>query len=268
MKKYTILSLLILGLFASCTLGSISDEDNINLIIADYQDILIAGFSFSIEDDTKSEINTFFWYRERAEDGTSFLTEITMDGDSAFAEISIELDGYLNIAYLTDSLDTAYLSKPFIDTLIRYAVFKKDTNRNYHGGWRLDELTCGAIYAQPTDSANLNIDSIHIYADNIIDTVIIDIDDFFSRDDIMELPVSADITIDIYSANTDNIFFIHSNMKRSRAYINNGIYSSTWTVPDKSGIYRCIVDGMHFNALNDDGAEYDCCAWIFPYRAI
>lgn len=267
--KRIILLLTVIGLISSCTLGSLSDEENINQLIAGFENVLIAGFSFSQTDSViKGPINTLGWYRERAQDGTSFTTEITIDNDYAFVEIHVLLDGSLNIKYLTDSLDTAYLFKEFEDTLIRYAEFRKDTSRNYFGGWRLDNITCGHIDAELSDSALLSIDSVRLYADDIIDTVISNIEALFPRGDIIELPGGQTINIDVYVPNTDNVFYVHSDGKRARFAVSDSIYTGSWTVPLKGGYYRCIIDGMHYGTILNDSTPYDCSAWFLPYKSI
>lgn len=268
MKRLIIL-FIAAALISSCTLGSLSDEENINQLISGFEEILVAGFSFSQADTVlKGSINTIGWYRERAQDGTSFTTEVTIDNDYAFVEINVLLDGSMNIAYLTDSLDTAYIFKEFTDTLIRYAEFRKDTNRNYFGGWRLDNITCGHVDAIQTDSANLIIDSVRIYSDDIIDTVIDDMDEFFSRGDIIELPAGQIINLDVYVPNTDNIFYVHSDEKRARFTVSDSIYTGSWTIPVKNGFYRCVIDGMHRGTIMDDSIPYDCAAWFIPFKSI
>lgn len=251
----------------SCSIGSADDEENIALIISESEDLLITGFSFTEEDvDSKAEINPLVWYRGRT-GNINFTTDIEIIDDSAYVSIDVEHNGILHIAYLSDSLDTLWAEKDFTGDLIRYAIFKKDTNRNYHGGWRLCKLTCGHIDGDYPDSTGMIIDSVRIYADDIIDTMITDIEYFFAKEDIISLPFGEFISIDVYSPSIDNVYFIHSNIRRGKLSVDGDHYTGGWRIPTKEGVYRCVIDGLTPGTLLDDTEPYNSVDWFIPYRA-
>ena len=267
MKKLLILTIVLAMMAVSCSIGSANDEENIALIISEFENMLITGFSFTEEEtDSKAAINTLGWYRERT-GNINFNADIEVIDDSAYVSIDVEHNGVIHIAYLGDSLDTLWAEKDFTANLLRYAIFKKDTNRNYHGGWRLYKLTCGHIDADYPDSTGLIIDSVRIYADDIIDTMITDIEFFFEREDLISLPMGELISIDVYSPSVDNVYFIHSNIRRGRFTVDGDHYTGEWRVPVKEGIYRCVIDGLTPGTLLDDTEPYNSVDWFIPYRA-
>ncbi|MCK4523692.1 hypothetical protein KAU15_02090, partial [candidate division WOR-3 bacterium] len=126
MKKLLILTIVLAMMAVSCSIGSANDEENIALIISEFENMLITGFSFTEEEtDSKAAINTLGWYRERT-GNINFNADIEVIDDSAYVSIDVEHNGVIHIAYLGDSLDTLWAEKDFTANLLRYAIFKKD----------------------------------------------------------------------------------------------------------------------------------------------
>lgn len=264
MRKPLFAILILVILIASCSLAKNTDEENITMIINANAGLLLASHETGEPvTENKAEINTLIWYRE-SQDSTTYEYNITVSGDTAEVEIIVSFKGIFNQMYVNDSLDTVWLWKPFTDTMIRYARLMKDTVKDYYGGWRFRELT-GAVTG--TGGTQVSIDSVRLYKENIIDTVISDIYSYFSRDDIITLPAGESVELSIFTDETLSTFFVHSNLRRAK-FINNGAYfAGTWNVPITAGLYRCIFDGIETAVFNDDSTEYSSLSWIIPYRA-
>ncbi len=266
MKKIFFIILILSLMLTYCSMGN-DDQEDIELLINEYSDLLLAGYSSGEETETtKGEINTILWYRTGL-DSVTFNADITFDGDTAIAEITVSLPGVLNLVYteydsITDSTDTLIFEKNFTDTLIRYARFIKDTVKDYHNGWRLDMVTSGEI-ASNTDG--LVIDSVRFYIEGKMDTVISDIFGYFKRSNTMEFEPGEEVELTVYTPNTDNIFYVHSYMKRALFNVGDGVYTGTWNAASEPGLYRCTFDGMPNGLLTDDTVEYDNVAWFIPY---
>jgi len=268
MKRTGLLLLILVFVMSSCGLAQNSDEENLDDLILEYQNLLMSAYETGEEetDDAKIEIVPKFWYREKSStDSVSYDVQLSIEGDSALAEIYGRFPGVMNIYYVNDSLDTVVCEKDFIDTIVRFATFKKDTLKEVHGGWRIDKITGAKIYTE--SPAMMHIDSVWLYKTNIIDTVIRDIHSYFAKDDYITLPKGEIIEITIFSPDTTGFFFIHSLLKRSRFTYTNGVYTGNFRVPLTTGVHRVAFDGMTEETLLETDSCYSAYGWMLPYKS-
>ena len=267
MKNFGLMLLIFAFVLSSCGLAQNSDEENIDDLILEFEDMLLSTYETGEEDDAeKTEIMPFLWYREKSgTDSVTYDIQIDVVGDSALAEIRGVFPGILNLYYRNDSLDTVILEKEFIDTLVRFVTFTKDTLKECHGGWRVNLITGAEIFTE--NPAKMSIDSVKLFKEGVIDTLLTDIGAYFARNDLITLPSGELIDITIYSPDTTGFFFIHSFLRRSGFNYSNGIYIGTFKVPYVSGTYRVAFDGITEGTLLDTDTPYSTYAWIFPYKS-
>lgn len=264
MKKVLAAVLVLIFIAGACSLAKNTDEENITMIINANASLLLSGHETGEPvSDSKTDITTLMWYREKG-DSLTYDYNITVNGDTAVAEITVGFPGIFNQMYLNDSLDTIWIEKEFTDTLVRYARFLKDTVRDYFGGWRFCDLTDAVV---KTSGTPVSIDSVKLYSDGIIDTVIDDIYGYFCRDDILVLPAGSSIQLSVYPEDTSTTFFVHSNLRRAKFTNNGAFFTGTWNVPMTAGNYRCIFDGITTETFNSDSTEYSSMSWVIPYKA-
>ncbi|MEJ5307674.1 MAG: hypothetical protein WHT27_05200 [candidate division WOR-3 bacterium] len=264
MKKF-FLFLLMIMLFLSCALNKKSDEASIDDLIYSLQDIIFLTYDADEETtEVKTQIEPFLWYRTKSEDDSiSYDIDIDVIGDSAYATVKIIFPGDMNLWYISDS-DTVHIAKPYIDTIVKYCFFKKDTTLDYHNGWRLVKMTDTYIYTK--NPSDIKIDSIKIFADGIIDTMIKMDTSYFGKNEIISLPSGTLIQLSVFSTDTTSRFFVHSYLKRKEmVYSSENLYTQTFRVPFIKKTYRMLIDGFTKQTLEDDSVGYSTYGIIFPY---
>ncbi len=264
MKKIFLFILFVL-LVLSCSLNKKSEETNINELIYSLQDILFETYDADQETtQVKTTIDPFLWYRTKSSGDTiKYDVGIDVVGDSAYATIKIIFPGDLNLWYIADS-DTVHIEKPYIDTFIKYCFFKKDTTLDYHNGWRLVKIT--NTFVKTKNPSDVNIDSIKIFADGVIDTVIKMDTSYFAKNDIVKIPSGTVVEITLFSPDTTSRFFAHTSLKRKEIiYSSENIFTQNLRVPYIKKNYRLLIDGFTKGSLGDDSCDYSTFGIILPY---
>lgn len=263
MRKLAYPFIIAVLIISGCAFSANNDEQNINGVIESFSELTLSAYESGEETDyAKESISTLLWYRSRDEEQSADYTlEIDVEGDSAFVEISGVFPGVMNLFSLDSIGDTIHTEKDFSDSLKRYAVLKKDTLKEYHGGWRLEKITDGCLY---TSSGEVKIDSVRIKG-STLDTLITDVFGFFARDGIIKFGAGEEVTTTLYTSDSSSVFFVHSNMKRGRLTGSDGVLSRTWTAPLAYGRYRLAFDGMTYETLYDDSIPYSAKVWVLPY---
>ncbi|MDD3804389.1 MAG: hypothetical protein PHW02_08415 [bacterium] len=267
MKGFFAILLILSFVFSSCGLAKNSDEENINDLILELRDVLMSTYETGEEnEDVKSSITPLFWYRDVSQsDSIDYKIRIDVEGDSAHALITGIFPGVLNLYYVNDSLDTALCQKNFVDTLTRSVVFSRDTLKEYHGGWRVAKITGAEISTENPPA--MSIDSVKLFKEGVIDTVITGIDLYFPRNEIISLPSGESIEVTLYSPDTTGFFYIHSAFRRSKLSRGETFYFGTYRVPLIAGTYRVAFDGISEYSLLETDSVYSAYGWMLPYKS-
>jgi len=263
MNKLTAFIIAAVLFLTGCAFSADNDEQNINDVISTFSTLTLGVYETGEESDaSKDAILPLAWYRSKNTDEASEYTisaEIT--GDSAFVEITGSFSGIMNVFYADSIGDTIHLEKTFTDSLTRFAVLKKDTLKEYHGGWRLIKVTDGYLF---TSSPLVSIDSLKL-AGTSIDTVITDVFEFFDKDELLSVSPGEQVEITLFSQDTTSLFFAHSDLRRGRLTGGEGVYTKIWTAPLTTGRYRLVLDGITVSTIYDDIEDYNAIAWVIPY---
>lgn len=265
MKKL-LFFLVILSLLLSCSLNKQSDEASIDDLIYSLKDFLLVTYDQQEETTyTKSYIEPLLWYRSPStSDSLRYTVDINLLKDSAFATIKIILPGNMNIWYKDSINDTVNIVKEYVDTLLRYAFFKRDTVKDFHNGWRLVKITNTYLYTK--NPPEVKIDSIKLYAQNIIDTIIRMDTIYYEKDKILSIPSGTYINITLFSTDSTSRFFVHTGLRRIElSSSSQNIFSVDLRSPLIQKRYRLVIDGFTQGSLNDDSLPYSSRGLVLPY---
>lgn len=221
----------------------------------------------------KGDDRYVFWWRQ-PNDFTRNIT-IGIKNDSAFVSYVVEAEGIFNLL-VADTMPPDTIinhQKDLQDYLLRYAIFKRDTNFSQYRGWKLEKITGAEI---TSDTNTVQIDSIRIQCNSYADTVLSDPHAFFHRDSILTFSPGEAVTLTLYT--TDSVHaFLHARGKPGGVgllrwwrwkfnEISPGVWTGTWYTPLHRAIRPVIFDILHKNTLDDNTYPYDSNVWIFPYR--
>ncbi|GEM_PF-2502809 len=265
MKKL-LFFLVILSLLLSCSLNKQSDEASIDNIIYSLKNSLLVIYDQE-EESTKSKsyIEPFLWYRAPSmTDSLTYTVDVNVSKDSAFATIKIILPGNMNIWYMDSTNDTVKIVKEYVDTLLRYCFFKKDTVKDFHNGWRLVKITDTYFYTK--NPPEVKIDSIKLYAQNIIDTIIKMDTIYYEKNRILSIPSGTYLNITLFSTDSTSRFFVHTGLRRVELSLNSqNNFSVDLRMPLIKKRYKLVIDGFTEGSLNDDSLPYSSRGLILPY---
>jgi len=280
MKKYLLIVVSLLVIFAGCSKTSSSQEIT-DIITSDFSDWFgTAPYAGEEGGDTLASSGTkdykwVFWYRE---DTLNAPPEISVDvvGDSAYVTWTRNIDGIFH-RFPTDTfppLDSLQdIPKHLQDTITRYGVFMKDGDPNRHHGWRLKKLT-GALIDSPNHT--VSIDSVKITTNT--DTVVItDPLAFLDTTNVLTLSCDDSVNVTVYVDPSKSVLvFLHSRSRRNERphrwmfrLESPGVFTGWWKAPEMMGRHLAAVDVIEYNTIfSDDGTTYpyDSEAWIIPFR--
>ena len=262
-----------------------TDEEAINMLLEENDPYFTTQNHYGEEDTTgvkngdRTEINTFFWYRE-LKPNPEYLIDIQINGDSAYVSIHGDYEGTLNLfAWENDSIKT--YTKDFTDQSLRYAIFKQlfdpAEDPDHRRGWRLTHVS-GAETGP--ENHTVYIDSVRLNCESYPDTLIIDPLAIFSKEELFTVMPEEPCTLTVYTntdpENFDHVFLHswrrHIQHHRGRfSYIGDGIYMGVWIAPSDDPaaldrVHHVAFDMIKKETLEDDSHIYDSNAWLFPYQ--
>jgi len=207
--------------------------------------------------------------------------EIWVDGDSAFAVITNNLDGTFYV----------YNDSTFTDTTIHQRTIADSTYRevslSWKGGirggyWRIEEITPVKVWTNGAEHP-VEIDKIAVTSTSGENFEITDPLDFYGRDDIPRFTPEDTVTVEVWIKDTgvDAWVYLHHGRHFRRVYRHHRKpfekedtwkFTGTWTTADDSMLGQDItvrhaaVDVILAETLDgDETAEYSAYAIGFPY---
>ncbi|MFA5032014.1 MAG: hypothetical protein WC614_03240 [bacterium] len=219
-----------------------------------------------------------FWIRAVADTGNHLDINVSVTGDSAYVEWTLEKEGLFIILGQQEitgdsGLDTVGFlgGKPLSETSKMYGIYKRMGLRSSaNRGWRLVKISGVAGSSNVTHT--VAIDSIRIQCGTYPDTILTNPSGYlFNQENALNFAPTESITVTIY-ANTSNAeaylhlwpeWLVRIPMK------NNG--DGTFTNAEKWGIPLVPMtrfawfDLISSNTIHDTEYGYDYDGWLYPY---
>ncbi len=211
---------------------------------------------------------------------------ISINGDIASVKVTDKITGELFVDNRTDNIINPW-SKPFNDTITRYAEFVKVL-----GQWNLTKISPVDVDLTDTTQQTVEIQKVTASVSNQIvweatsSSTLYDVPaglPTFKPDDIalVEAQISNSTTSTLCSPAT-NVFLhrpgpclfgrcrdiMYDDGTNGDVIANDGIFSRTYTIGDSLGYHFAAVDVIDAVTFMDQATNYNSTAWGMPYRVV